>query len=111
VRLLPEFPATQRIVIAFRLVGTPLDIGTHDLDVRVVDEDGRTLATAPPTQIGVVARRSTLRRVVLPGVLLMAPEFPRAGEYAVDFFVDGRQVGSCPLVVRDAQPLATATGR
>ena len=96
---LPDFPALTRVVVALRLVGFPIDKGLHHLDVRIVSEDGETIASGPPTVISVEAGPGAHGRFTLPGVLVMAPTFPEPGEYAVDVFVDGLQLRSLELPV------------
>ena len=96
---LPEFPSTTRVVVAFRLVSFSVDEGLHALEIRLVTEDGEALAVGP-TVIGVGAGPGADGRFTLPGVLVMAPCFPEPGEYAVDVFVDGAQLRSLPLLVR-----------
>lgn len=96
---LPEFPSTTRVVVALRLVGFPDDVGLHDLEVRLVTEDGDTVDSAPPKIISVEAGPGAHGRFALPGVLVLVPCFPGPGEYAIDVFVDGRQLRSLPLLV------------
>lgn len=97
-----SFPATCRVVVAFRLAATRDDIGEHDLDVRLVDADGTSLSDAPPTRVGVGEGPGTIGRITLPGVLVMVPTFPGPGEYSVDMFANGRYLASSPIVVTAA---------
>lgn len=95
--IIPAFPGVTRVVTAFRLVGVSGDAGAHELTVTLVDADGVALAKTPLSLVGVTAKPKTADRFALATVVTMAPTIPSLGDYSVDLFVDGRQIGSYPL--------------
>jgi hypothetical protein len=97
------FPATHsHCAIALRLRFTRIENGSHSVRLHFVNDDGQLILPPLEAQLGVSCSDETgsaSTNLVL-GVQSLPLEKP--GDFAINLAVDGRQVASIPLFVRQA---------
>jgi hypothetical protein len=89
--------------VALRVVFRKEDEGTHNVSVNFVDEDGKAIVPAIQTDMEIALPEDfyfSTRNLVLN---IQQLQFERAGLYAIDVAVDGRQSASIPLQVMLAE--------
>lgn len=85
--------------VALRIVFRKEEEGLHHVAVAFVDEDGKSIVPAIDTEMDVELPDDfyfSTRNLVMN---MQQLQFDRAGLYAVDVAVDGRQMASIPLQV------------
>ena len=88
--------------VALRLRFEAADEGTHALEIRLTDSDGKPLLQPIKASIQIPPNsdpRSLARNFVLNFQQLKLSKF---GEYAIDLFMDGASVSSIPLYISQA---------
>jgi hypothetical protein len=85
--------------IALRLRYRRSEEGTHEVNVNIVDEDGKHIV--PPLKGKMELRmRSNVSSSSANLILsLNGLKFDKAGEYSIDLLIDGEQRGSLPMFV------------
>lgn len=74
------------------------EAGTHRLEVRLVDADGKQLFRAEgPLEVAAAGPGRPLKPHIIMG--LTGVSFPRAGDYSFEVFLDGDHRRSVPLYV------------
>lgn len=99
-----QFPAVWPLLFLFiRLRSTRIDAGTHTMEVRIAGETGVIVKVEGVIEVdrGFPEREDCAN---LPLRLANIP-FERAGEYRVEVLVNGRELASQTLRVRQLQPL------
>ena len=83
--------------VALRMRFDPAEDGTHSLELRFVDSDGKPLLQPMKAPITIVASpdtRTHSRNFIVNFQQLRLPAF---GEYRIDLFFDGQAVSTHPL--------------
>lgn len=88
------------VSIALRIRFSPVEQGTHNARIKVIDEDGRD-AGADMTATAEVKMRegqdSSISNLIL---YIQRFKLEKYGRYRIDLAIDGRQVATLPLFVR-----------
>ena len=110
--LTTQFPAIHpQCAIALRFIFNKGEEGSRVFRLTFVDEDGQ--AVMPPIELAIDIRIpdevNYLSRNLI--INLQQLKFDRAGQYAVEILMDGQQVATIPLLVREIKgPDAAGVG-
>lgn len=110
---LAQIPSQANVVVVagFRFGAT--DAGrTHNVEMRLVDADGRLVLSPATMQFqsaGTPPPRD--REVAVQTVTTLAPMFGEPGAYRVEFWSEGRPLGAVRLSVEQGQPVPDLGGR
>ncbi len=90
--------------IALRMTFNKVEEGSHKLKLNFVDEDGKPVMPAIdlPMEVSVPEDTIFLSRNCV--VNIQQIKFEKAGLYSIDIAMDGRQLGSIPLLVKHLPP-------
>lgn len=103
--LTTKFPAVHpQCAIACRFVFNKGEEGTRVFRLSFVNEDGKVVMPAIELAIDIKVPEEVnyLSRNLI--INLQQLKFDAAGQYAVELLMDGRQVSSIPLLVREINP-------
>jgi hypothetical protein len=99
--LVQALPAVHPFcAIAVRMRFRRIEAGSHHVVIHLVNEDGQLVIPPMQGDINITvqpAQPSAVANIIL---TLQQIKFEALGEYAVNLAIDGRQVGSLPLYVR-----------
>ena len=107
--LTTKFPAVHpQCAIALRFVFNKAEEGHRVFRLTFVNEDGK--AVMPPVELAIDVKIpdevNYLSRNLI--INLQQLKFDAAGQYGVEVLMDGNQVASIPLLVRDVRPPGSA---
>ena len=105
----PNLPAVHRqCVIALRMLFSKAEEGRHRVTLSAGDDDGKPLLPAIeiPVDVAIPDDAIHLSRNLI--VSIQSLKFDRAGHFAINIAINGRQRGSIPLSVRPARPSSPA---
>ena len=96
-----QLPAAHpQCSIALRMTFSKVEEGQHEVKMNFVDEDGRLVMPSVPISIEVAVPDDSIfvsRNFI---VNIQHLKFEKTGLYSIDIAMDGRQVGSIPLLVK-----------
>lgn len=105
------FPAIHpQCAVALRMTFNKVEEGPHKVKLNFVDEDGHPVVRDIEMGIEVMVPDDTIfisRNFI---VNIQALKFEKAGLYSINLALDGRQVGSIPLLVKQIQMPRQAGG-
>ncbi|MDE0859386.1 MAG: hypothetical protein OSA93_04450 [Akkermansiaceae bacterium] len=85
--------------LAMRFCFTPDDTGDHELNITIIDEDGKPINDKMPIKgampVQMPDNMAFLTRHLIVG--FQGLSFPKAGVYSVDILVDGELIQRLPL--------------
>lgn len=89
--------------VALRMRFEPTDEGTHPIELRLLDGDGKTLI--PPMKANVTVGPASEVRTVSRNFILNFQQLrlPKFGEYRIDLFYRGQPAGWIPLYALKAR--------
>ena len=89
--------------VALRMSFSKVEEGAHKVRMSFMDEDGKTVMPVMeiPLDVRVPEDAIFVSRNILVNIHQLT--LPKAGLYSVDIGLDGRQVGSIPLLVKTMQ--------
>jgi hypothetical protein len=100
----PALPAIHpQCSVALRMSFNKVEEGAHKLKLNFVDEDGRPVMPDIdiPVEVAVPDDAIFISRNFI--VNIQKLKFDKAGHYSINIALDGRQVGSIPLLVKHVQ--------
>jgi hypothetical protein len=89
--------------VALRMTFNKIEEGAHKVKLNFVDEDGKPVMPEIPMPLDVVVPDDTIfisRNFI---VNIQKLKFDKPGLYSINLALDGRQVGSIPLLVKQIQ--------
>lgn len=99
-----KFPATWPFMaFVLRLEAHRSEVGKHDIQIRIVDEDGGQIASIDGHFTIGRAKEAGLPITAQFIVPIANASFPKAGTYAFDILIDGRYEGTVQLFVVEQQ--------
>ncbi|MBG87255.1 MAG: hypothetical protein CMO80_10190 [Verrucomicrobiales bacterium] len=103
--LVREFPAVHsHCSVALRIIFRDTDEGEHDLQLAMIDEDGRNqLPDLPPARINVKLGEQMFFSSNNFVFNLQGLQFPAAGQYSIDITMDQKIIARIPLQVLQVQ--------
>jgi hypothetical protein len=104
----PSLPAIHpQCSVALRMTFNKIEEGTHKVKLNFVDEDGKPVMPDIDMPIDVAVPDETIfisRNFI---VNIQKLKFDKTGLYSINLAMDGRQVGSIPLLVKQIQMSAS----
>ena len=97
----PQMPAFHpQCAVALRVTFQPGDEGTRKLSLNIINADGRSILQVPdmPVEVALPDDTHFVTRNFI--VNIQQLKFERIGLYSVDLSMDGRQLCSIPLAVK-----------
>jgi hypothetical protein len=103
--LVQTFPAVHPLCsVALRIVFRDTDEGEHDLQLTMIDEDGRNqIPNLPPARINVKLGEHMFFSSNNFVFNLQGLQFPAAGQYSIDISMDKKIIARIPLQVIQVQ--------
>jgi hypothetical protein len=103
--LVQNFPAVHpHCSVALRIIFRDTDDGEHDLQLTMIDEDGRNqLPNLPPARINVKLGEHMFFSSNNFVFNLQGLQFPAAGQYSIDITMDKTIIARIPLQVIQVQ--------
>jgi len=100
-----QLPASHpQCSIALRMAFSKAEEGAHKVRLSFVDEDGKPVMQEIPMTVEVKVPEDTIFASKNFIVNIHQLKFERPGLYSVDISMDGRQVGSISLLVKQLPP-------
>ncbi len=101
----PKFPATHSACsVAVRLTCRSEDEGTHQINLLLIDEDGKNILPkiAPSMEVKLPANVFFYSRNLI--FNLQQIKFKSAGQYSIDLMIDNEMRARIPLQIVPAKP-------
>src|ERR1051326_9094435 len=95
----PQFPAMHpRLHLVLRLKGKRTEVGEHQVQIKLLDEDNVELLGGSGT-VNFAEPPAGITEIEAAAVLVFDVPFPRAGQYRFEITVDGERKATVPITV------------
>lgn len=97
-----ELPTTYpHCAVALRIRFQKSEVGEHKVKIEFVDEDGKSMGPKLEGAIKVEMSEDSMSGVVNLALGVNGLKIEKTGQYAINLAIDGRQVSSLPLIVKE----------
>jgi hypothetical protein len=103
--IVPQFPIAISCHLVAKLRFQKIEEGLKEIKLSIIDSDGKELQPTPQSQqvpIQIPAGASSASAAIVVGIPSL--QIPKPGEYEIGLAVNGRQVMTVPIFVRQLPP-------